>query len=889
MTMRNLDTLLRPRSVAIVGASSQEGALGHRVLENVLDAGFEGPVFTVNPKQVDLDGDWWVPSVADIPIAPDLAIIATPAATVPDIIAELGAKGTKVAVVISAGFHDPELRQAMLEAAQPHLLRVVGPNCLGVLMPHVRLNGSFAQAAPHAGGVALLSQSGALVTSMIDWANERDVGFSGIVSLGDGADVDFGDLIDLFAADPKTEAIALYVESITHPNKFMSAARAAARIKPVIALKAGRTDAAGHAAFTHTGAIVGSYDVHLAAFRRAGIVVVDTLSQLFDATQMLGRRQSFHGNSLAIVTNGGGAGVLAADAVPKVGGVLAQLSPETVARLDAVLPAGWSRSNPIDVVGDARAERFAAGLNAAAADAGVDAVLVIHCPTAVAAGTEAAQKVIDCLCAETFPQNKPVIACWMGPHNADAVRPLFAEARLPLFDNLDDAVQAFGYLIEARAARASLMRAPAHVQLAESDRSRANAVIAGARRDGRDTLTSVEAKAILEAFGVPVQHGRFAQTVGAVRAACTSVMPPFALKIVSPELSHKSDVGGVALDLPDASAAVYAAEVMAERIAREHPSARLLGFEIETMVERAGRHEVLVGLHDDPTFGPVIAVGAGGKAVEVLADRALGIPPLDEALAHDMISRTRVSRLLSGYRDVPAADVDALVEVLLAGSRLATELPDIAELDINPLMLGTRGAIVVDARMRVTTAPATSRMVIRPSPVQWSAELVTRDGVTLQVRPVAPDDEPVLAEFFRHVSPEDLRFRFLSAIHTVSHDQLAAMTQIDYHRAMHFLAFAGETLVASAFLVTVSDRTQAELALTVRAGWKHRGISWTLMQHVLRYALAEGIGSIEALESSENHAALRMERELGFTTAPCPGSSTEMIVRKVLQQPEVFG
>lgn len=884
MTIRNLDTLLQPHSVAIVGASSRAGAVGQHVLENVLNGGFDGPVFAVNPKPVERDGAEWIPSVGHLPIPPDLAIIVTPARAVPNIIAELGAKGTRLAVVISSGMNEPALRQAILDAARPHLLRIIGPNCLGVMMPNARMNGSFAQTAPRPGGLALISQSGALVASMIDWANASDVGFSGIVSLGDAADTDFGDLIDLFATDPRTDSIALYIEHISDPEKFMSAARAAARIKPIIALKAGRTDDAGRAAFTHTGALGGSYDAHLAAFRRAGIVPVETLTELFDAAQVLARRQPFRGNSLAIVTNGGGAGVLATDAVQNVGGRLAQLAPGTISKLDAALPDGWSRANPIDVVGDAHAECFVAGIEAAAADPQVDAILVVHCPTAVAAGIEIAQAVAQRVQQDDFPRDKPLLACWMGPHNADVARPAFIGTGIPLFNNLDDAVRGFGYLITAREARESLMRAPPRLSVSMRDRGKAMAVIGGARLDQRTMLTATETKAVLEAFGVPVVHGRFAQTTGAVWAACALIDPPYALKIVSHDLAHKSDVGGVALDLPDAASAVQEAEAMAKRIARQHPSAKLLGFEIEPMIDLRGKHELLVGMNDDATFGPVISVGAGGKAVEMMADRALGLPPLDDTLACDMVARTRIARLLAGYRDEPGADIHALVQVLNAIATIAAELPDIAELDINPLVLGEHGVLALDARMRITEQRAKSRMVIRPVPVEWSAQLITREGVELLVRPVMPDDEPRLAEFFSEVSPEDLRFRFLSAVHEVGHERLVAMTQIDYRRAMHFLAFAGDVLVASAFLVSDPDRERAELAISVRAGWKGKGISWSLLQHVLRYADAEGIGSVESLESGENHAALRLEREMGFTTTPCPGSPSEMLVRKVLRQ-----
>ena len=883
MTVRNLDTLLHPASVAIIGASRRADAIGRRVLANMLASGFAGRIFAVNPRPVDGIGSEWVPSIAALPVAPDLAVIVTPADTVPGIIAELGQKGTRLAVVVTAGLHDSGLRQRMLDAARPHLLRIIGPNCLGVLLPHAGVNASFAQAAAGPGGLALLSQSGALVTSMIDWAAERDVGFSGIVSLGDGADVDFGDLIDLFAADPHTDAIALYVEAITDPGKFLSAARAAARVKPVIALKAGRTAGAGRAAMSHTGALTGAYDVHMAAFRRAGIVAVETLTELFDAAQVLARRQPFQGEALAIVTNGGGAGVLAADALPAVGGRLAALADATVAALDPVLPANWSRANPIDVVGDARADRFVAAIDAAARDPGVDALLVMHCPTAVATGAAIAEAVIARVQQSDFPRAKPVLACWMGGRNAAVARPLFAAAEIPMFDNLDDAVRGFGCLVAARDARAALMRAPAGTSLAGQDREAARALLAQARAESRTMLRAGEAKALLAAFGIPVVQPILARTVAEVEAACAALAPPYAVKIASPQLTHKSDVGGVALDLPDAARAMHAAATMETRIAAEHPQATLLGFEVESMADTHGKQELLIGISDDATFGPVLAVGAGGTAVEILADRALGLPPLDDALARDMLSATRIFRLLAGYRDVPAADCDAIVRVMNAVSLMAVEFPEIAELDINPLLAGPDGVLALDARVRLAEPGAERPPLIRPVPVQWAADLVTRDGTRLAIRPVVPADEAALADFFRHVTAEDLRFRFLSGIREVGHDRLVAMTQIDYRRSMHFLAFAGELLVASAMLVSDPDRARAELAMAVRDGWKGKGISWTLMEHVLRYAEAEGIGSIESLESSENHAALALEREMGFTTRPCADNPAETIVRKQLR------
>lgn len=883
MTIRHLDALTHPQSIAVIGGSDKAGSLGTRVLENIIDGGFARTVFAVNPDKVELDGVWWVAAIADLPRAPDLAVVVTPAATIPAIIDQLGACGTRVVTVISTVPHDTAARQAMLDAARPHDVRLIGPNCLGILLPHTGLNASFAPRNAAAGRLAFLSQSGALVTAMLDWAADRHVGFSGVVSLGDMADVDLGDLIDFYAGDPHTDAILLYVEQVTNPAKFMSAARAASRIKPVIAIKAGRTEGAGKAAFSHTGALTGSYDVYAAAFRRAGIILVDSLGELFDAAQILSHYRPPYGERLAIISNGGGAGVLAADALPGVGARLAALSAETVAALDPDLPAGWSRANPVDVVGDARAERFSAATRGVLADPAVDAALVIHCPTAVATGEEIARAVIAAR-AETGGR-KPVIACWMGPRNAEAARSLFDAAGVPLFDNLDDAVRAFGYLAKASAARAALMRAPAHQLVPASDRARARAVIVGARNAGRQQLSATEAKAVIAAYGIPVVKGMLARDCNAVARVCADLEPPYAVKVVSPQLPHKSDVGGVALDVATAEDAERVASAMLTRLAHDHPDASITGFEIETMVESSSGRELLIGVARDPTFGPVIAFGAGGKAVQVVRDVAFGLPPLDTMLAAEMIEGTRVASLLGAYRDVPAVDIDAVVRALNAVSALAIDMPEIAELDINPLLVDEHGAVALDARISLQADGAAARPVIRPAPMEWTADLTTRDGVKMHVRPIVPDDEDALADLFHHVTTDDLRFRFMTGLREVGRERLVAMTQIDYWRTMHFLAFAPDgTAIASALLACDPDRERAELAVSVRSDFKGKGVSWTLVEHVVRFAEAEGIGSIESVESCENRAALALEREAGFVPVPGTEVGAEVVLRRVLRQ-----
>jgi acetyltransferase len=730
------------------------------------------------------------------------------------------------------------------------------------------------------GRLAFVSQSGALVTAMLDWAAERHIGFSSVVSAGDMADVDLGDLIDKLATDPATDAILLYVEGITDAPKFLSAARAASAVKPVVAIKAGRSANSSKAALSHTGALIGAYDAHRAAFDRAGIVTVDSLTELFDAAQLLCRCKPTTGERLAIISNGGGAGVLAADALAQTGGRLANLSEETISGLDGALPQGWSRANPIDVVGDARAERFIDATIASLADPGVDAVLVIHCPTAVATGEEIARDLTKALAERAGAKAKPVIACWMGPANAETARPDFDAAGIPMFDNLDDAVRGFGYLLRAGQARAARMRAPAPLTLSGADRGRAATVIADARSAGRSVLNAIETRSILAAYGVPVVDARFARTAEGLARQCDDLWSPFVLKIVSADLTHKSDAGGVAFGLPSREATTAAAGAMAERIAREHPEAHIDGFEVQHMVAFQSGMEMFAGFAVDPTFGPMLAFGTGGKAVELVHDRALGLPPLDDGLAMAMIENTRIAKLLVGYRDVPAADLDAIVRVLNALSQIAIDHPEIAELDINPLVPTPGGVVALDARARIADPAHRTKLAIQPYPVEWEADLTTRSNVALHIRPVRPDDEAALAAMFAAVSAEDLRFRFLSGVSRVGHDRLVPMTQVDYRRTINFLAFAGEQLIASAMLASDPDGERAELALAVRADFKGKGVSWTLVDHVMRYARAKGIETIESVESRDNHAAIALEREAGFEIAPHGDCGSEVIVRR---------
>ncbi|AMK17386.1 MULTISPECIES: bifunctional acetate--CoA ligase family protein/GNAT family N-acetyltransferase [Sphingobium] len=886
MTIRNLSPLLHARTIALIGGSQERGAVGMLVLDNLLAGGFDGTVYVVNPHPVRRQGMTWVASLTDLPEAPELAVIMTPEPTVAAIIEQLGSRGTRCAVILTAGLDDPvAFRGAIMEAARRHDLRIVGPNCLGIIAPHARINATFARTPAQPGYLGLISQSGALITAVLDWAQTRGIGFSSIISAGDMADANLGDLIDLLAADPHTHAILLYVEGVTEAAGFMAAARAAALHKPIIAIKAGKSQLAAQATLSHTGAMIGSYDVYEAAFARVGILLVDNLTALFDAAEILCACEPVPGNRLAILTNGGGAGILAVDALAQTDGQLATLTIETIAALAEVTPAGSPRANPVDILGDADADRYAAAVRAILRDNGSDAVLVLNCPTARSDAKETALAICREVAAAAQDRiRKPVLACWLGDANSDMVRPVFAAAGIPVFSTPDDAVRAFGYLAQARRLRTSLTEAPAQSREVEANRVAARAIISDAQADGSTTLSEIKVKKLLEAYGIPVAPTRFAASAEAVEEACCWLSPPYAVKIVSRDLPHKSDVGGVALDLPDAHAAVAAARDMERLIRRDFPGARIQGFAVEDMIKVKDGREMIVGLSNDPTFGPIIMAGAGGVATELLNDKAIDLLPIDHAQARALIARTRMSRRLAEYRNVPAADVESVADVLDAVSAMAVDLPDLLELDINPLIVSAAGVIALDARARIAAEATTaSRLILRAAPEGWASDLVTEQGVRFHVRPVRPDDEPAVAAFFDHVSPEDLRFRFMSGVCKVSRDQIVMMTRVDYVRTISFLAFGeGSRLLAVAMLATDPDRTRAEIALTTRTDMKGKGISFTLFEHVLRYAKAEGIETVESIESADHDAALRMERELGFTTIADPDDPTVRIARKRL-------
>jgi acetyltransferase len=874
MTTRNLEYALKPRSVALIGASQRENSVGRKLFENLLDAGFAGPVMPVNPNSAEILGRTAYASVADLPSAPDLAVIATRAATVPSLVDELGKRGTKAAIVISAGFTElgdegALLQQAMLDAARPHLLRVVGPNCIGVLAPGGKLNASFAPLTPRAGNVAFVTQSGALLTAVLDWADSRGIGFSHLVSLGSMADVDFGDMLDYLANDDATHAILLYVEAITHARKFMSAARAAARSKPVIVCKAGRHAEGARAARSHSGALAGSDAVYDAAFRRAGMLRVYALEELFDAVEMLAIGRHPAGERLAIVTNGGGMGILATDRLIDEHGRLAALSEGSIARLNDVLPRGWSRANPVDLMGDAGADRYRAALEVVVTDPNVDATLVLNCPVAVTSSLECARAVVE---AHAQHRYKPLLASWVGGDRQRDAEALLREHRVPTYATPEEAVRAFMYLVNYRRNQSALLETPPAATAAAPDRTAARRIVADALQRGGGWLDAIAARAVIGAYGIPIVASIPCATADDAAAAAIGLDCPVALKIRSPDITHKTDVGGVILDLADADAVRAAASAMLARVASARPDAHDLAFTVEPMVPARGGVELIVGGYEDAQFGPVIVFGHGGTAAEVRDDVALGLPPLNLVLAHAMIARTRVRRLLEGYRGREPLDLAAAASTLLAISQLIIDLPEVVELDVNPLYVDAKGATALDARVRVAAAPrpGTARLAISPYPDELEETVTLADGHALLLRPIRPEDEPALHAAFAKLTAEEIRMRFFVAMQALPHPLAARFTQIDYDREMALVLTPPGPTVDIWGVVRIHadpDLTRAEFAILVRHEFAHRGLGTLLMQRIIAYAKTRGIGELFGLVLRENRKMLQLSRDLGFVVS----------------------
>ncbi|MGO4665131.1 bifunctional acetate--CoA ligase family protein/GNAT family N-acetyltransferase [Bosea sp. 2RAB26] len=895
MSIRNFDALFNPRAIALIGASNQPGSVGATLAANLYGAGFKGPIMAVNPHETAIRAALSYRSVTELPVTPDLAVLATPAAAVPELISELGQRGCRAAIVISNGFGDSAatdgLRQRMLDAAKTHLMRIVGPNCLGLISSARAINASFAHLTPRPGHIAIVSQSGGIMSALLDWADRRSIGLSHAIALGDTSDVDAGDMLDYLGTDPTARSVLLYVENISHARKFMSAARALARMKPVIVVKAGRSAAGARAALSHTGALAGADAVYDAAFRRAGLLRVAELDELFAAAEILAKGVRVTGDRLTILTNGGGAGILAVDAVGERGNRVATLSPAVIAKLESVLPEGWSRGNPVDVLGDATGDRYAAALEALLEERESDAVLVINCPSAVADGAETARAVSRVVARQ---KHVPVMTSWLGGTLAQAARAHLRDGGLPNFATPEEAVRAFSHLAAFRRNQELLLETPtAGVAIAPRQVEAARKLIRAALREKRTSLTEPESKQLLELFGIPTVETKLAATPEEAGACFEGIAVPVALKILSHDIIHKSDVGGVVLGLKSRVEVEAAAREMLERVGRIRPTARIDGFAIQPMISRPKAHELILGIAQDETFGPVILFGRGGTATEVIGDRAIGLPPLNSVLARDMISRTRVARLLAGFRDVPAVPLEPVVDILVRLSELVVQLPEIIELDINPLLANYEGCIALDARIVIAGKKGRRLgLAVSAYPHQLEREIALGDGTQLHLRPIRPEDESALAEMVALCTPDDLRMRFLGPVKIFPHATAARLSQIDYDREMALVA--GEPGapygVGPIFgVVRISgdpERKTAEYAILVRSDMKGRGLGYRLMTEIITHAREQGYQRLFGEVLAHNVPMLQMASDLGFRVTHADGDTVHVELKLDVPEPK---
>ncbi|MBV9835880.1 MAG: bifunctional acetate--CoA ligase family protein/GNAT family N-acetyltransferase [Alphaproteobacteria bacterium] len=861
MSVRNLQYLLSPRSIAVLGASNRPGSIGNVLMRNLVQGGFTGPLLPVNPHESQITGIATYRSVQDLPTVPDLAVIATPPDTVADLVGQLGARGTRAAVVLTANFGEGgraegmRRRQQVLDAAKPHLLRVLGPNCLGLAVPGIGLNATFAREAPLKGKIAFLTQSGGIAVAVLDWAKPRNIGFSVMASLGGMLDVDFGDLLDHFAADPGTASIVMYIEAVTHARKFMSAARRAARMKPVIVVKAGRVPQGAAAVSSHTGALAGSDDVYDAAFRRAGMLRVSEIEELFDAVEVLSHGGRPSGNRLAIVTNGGGPGVLATDSLIASGGVLASLSAATLKTLNGVLPTCWSGANPVDIIGDADSKRYEDAIAALLRDPDSDALLVAHCPTAIVSPREAAEGVTRAL-EKAGDHRKMVLTSWLGESSAKAGRDHLTASGVAQYETPERAVRAFMHMVDYGDNQTLLMETPsAHPADRPADREGAHAIIEQTLLAGREWLDTADAAAFLAAYGIPILRSAAAASPHEAGEIAAQWGCSVALKIRSADVVHKSDVGGVILGLLGREEVRNAAQAMLSRVGRALPGARIDGFLVQEMAARPHAIELIAGVSIDPTFGPVVLFGSGGTAVEILRDKSLELPPLNDVLARRMIARTRVARLLSGYRERPPCDVAAVADTLVRLGELVADHAEIVELDVNPLLCDVRGVTALDARIRVarSTQHGRERLVICPYPQDLEGHITLTSGTTMRIRPIRPEDEAALHAMIARVSPEDRRWRFFYPMKTLSHRAAAALCQIDYDREMALIVEAPDGLAAVARFHADPDLAKAEFAILVRTDLQGHGIGRTLFTRLAEVARQRGIGELVGDVLKDNH------------------------------------
>lgn len=871
-----LDAIFRPRGVALVGASERHGSVGRTVMWNLLSSPFGGTIYPVNQRRDNILGVRTYPTLADIPERPDLVVICTPASSVPGILEEAVKLGIPGGIVISAGFKEAGPEGIALEHEIARVtagkMRVIGPNCLGVMNPVVGLNATFAARSAQAGSVAFLSQSGALCTAVLDWSLKENVGFSGFVSMGSMLDVDFGTLVDYYGNDPQTKAIVIYMESIGDPQVFLSAARQVSLEKPIIVIKAGRTAAAAKAAASHTGSLTGSDEVLDAAFRRVGVLRVDGIDDIFDMIDALAKQPLPKGKKLCIVTNAGGPGVLATDALAQGGGELADLSSASMDAFNALLPSIWSHNNPVDILGDAEPERYAKSLEIAAKDPDIDGMLVIMTPQGMTNPTEIAEH----LAGYAQSLGKPVLASWMGGESVAEGDDLLNQAGMPSYSYPDTAVKVFNYMWQYSEALAGLYETPEAATAADGyDRATAHKLIATVQAEGRTILTEYESKKLLQAYGIATTATEIAETEAEAVAWADKMGYPIVLKLHSLTITHKTDVGGVVLNLRDAAAVKAAFAQIKASVTEKVGAQHFQGVTVQPMAKLDG-YELILGASVDIQFGPVLLFGSGGQLVEVYGDKALGLPPLNTTLARRMMEKTKIYTALKGVRGRASVDMAALEGLLVRFSELIVENPRIAELDINPLLASPERLLALDARIVLHPAEVADadlpKPAIRPYPVQYVGDWTSPKGETFAIRPVRPEDEPKAYDFHHTLSEETVRQRHLGPVELeerIAHRRLTQLCFIDYDREMALVALkpgAGgkEEMVAVARLSKLPGSNDAELNVVISDAAQRQGLGREITERLLAIAKAEKISNVLGPLADDNHGMRKIVEGLGF-------------------------
>ncbi|MBF0302714.1 MAG: GNAT family N-acetyltransferase [Desulfamplus sp.] len=883
MGQYNLDRIFKPQSIAVVGASEKVGTIGNALMKNLVNGGFEGMLLPVNPKYRTLHGHDTFESISKIEKNVDLAIIATPIDTVVDVVSECVSKKVGGAVIISAGGKESgekgkKIEEKIQKIAYAGGLRIVGPNCVGIIKPGWNMNASFASEMPESGNLAFVSQSGGICTSILDLALKDHIGFSHFVSIGSMLDVDFGDMIDYLGNDTSAKSILLYIESLTNFRKFMSAARAVSRIKPIIVLKSGRSPAGAKAAASHTGAMAGEDAVYDAAFKRAGIVRVDTIQELFDCAELMAKQPRPRGSRLAILTNGGGPGVMATDTLAKYGQEPVPLAPETMQELDSFLPPFWSRSNPIDILGDASPERFSRALEACFNANNVDGVLVILAPQALTAPILVAQTLVATMKGRQYP----VFTCWMGGKSISSAVELLNEAGIPTYDTPERAVRAFLYMVEYAINLETLLEIPPKLTMnMVFDQPKARRLLADAPI--RDFMAESDSKELLMAYGLPVIRTEIARTEAEASTIGKELGYPLVMKIHSPDITHKTDAGGVCLDLRSDDDVYKAYRQIISSARNYKPDARIEGVTIQPYFANPD-FEILLGAKRDSNFGPVILFGMGGIYTEVLKDRALGLPPMNRLLAQRLMQQTKAYRLLKGYRNRTAANMELLEEMIIRLSQLLIDFPQIAELDMNPVLIKDSKPIAVDARILVSPleTPQSLHLVISPYPEDEESHMVSVNGIKIFVRPVKPEDAPLFNDLFKVLSPTTIYYRFFGILKELNPAMLARFTQIDYDREIALVAIEEDSendkMLGVARIIGDPDGITGEFAVLVGDAWQGKGIGSKLLEKCLSIAEKRGFKTVHGIVLNENKNMIALGKKLGFEVAREPESGDNKLV-----------